>query len=99
MSVIRKRYFNKCRNLTLGVLTLLTIILMMPVSYAQENAEEETEIVEELQETAMVVSNPEEAGRGVVQVNLSYIDENGESHIIQGGTGFIIGGGEQNDRQ
>ncbi len=37
------------------------------------------------------LSSIEDARKGVVQVNCVYKDDLGESHIIQGGTGFLIG--------
>lgn len=32
-----------------------------------------------------------EARNGVLQINLTYIDQNGNSYVLQGGTGFLIG--------
>ncbi len=35
------------------------------------------------------------ARRGVHQINLVYVDDAGKSHIVQGGSGFLIGDGEE----
>lgn len=32
-----------------------------------------------------------EARKGVLQINLLYVDDNGSEHLIQGGSGFLIG--------
>lgn len=32
-----------------------------------------------------------EARRGVLQINLLYVDQNGNEHLLQGGSGFLIG--------
>lgn len=32
-----------------------------------------------------------EARKGVLQINLLYVDDNGKEHLIQGGSGFLIG--------
>ena len=32
-----------------------------------------------------------DARNGVLQVNLAYVDQNSQSHVLQGGTGFLIG--------
>ncbi|ADL36383.1 hypothetical protein bpr_IV018 (plasmid) [Butyrivibrio proteoclasticus B316] len=36
------------------------------------------------------VTNVNEAKNGVVQVNYVYVDDNEKSHIVKGGTGFLI---------
>lgn len=35
-----------------------------------------------------------EARNGIFQVNLAFVDENGENHVMQGGSGFLIGNEE-----
>ena len=39
----------------------------------------------------------EQAKKGIVQVNLVYTDDDGNNHIIQGGTGFLIGSADENN--
>ncbi len=57
------------------------------------------ELAEEAEEDAagesstepVYVTNVNEAKNGVVQVNYVYVDDNEKSHIVKGGTGFLIG--------
>lgn len=43
------------------------------------------------------LSSIEDARKGVVQVNCVYKDDFGKSHIVQGGTGFLIGSSEDTE--
>ena len=45
------------------------------------------------------VKDVEEAANGVLQINCVYIDDDGNSHLIKGGTGFLVGGAEENSQQ
>lgn len=45
------------------------------------------------------VKDVEEAANGVLQINCVYIDDDGNSHLIKGGTGFLVGGSEENSQQ
>lgn len=40
-----------------------------------------------------------EAKNGVVEVNVNYIDSSGKAHLIQGGSGFLIGSGGSSGAQ
>lgn len=56
---------------------LMAIMLVLPVSAA---------------ETGNDVSDAvNQARKGVLQVNLVYVDQRGAEHVIQGGSGFLIG--------
>lgn len=56
----------------------LAVSMIMPVQAAAVQGQTGSEAVNN-------------ARNGVLQVNLNYIDSNLESHVIQGGTGFLIG--------
>ncbi len=56
---------------------LLAVMTVMPV-YASETTVAGSEAVND-------------ARNGVLQINLTYIDQNSNAHVIQGGTGFLIG--------
>lgn len=43
------------------------------------------------------IENAEQAKQGVVQINCVYIDDEGISHIIVGGAGFLVGAPEDKD--
>ena len=57
------------------------------------HAEEATE--EELPEK--LIKDANEAKNGIVQVNYVYIDDNEKAHIVQGGTGILIGNKEKKE--
>lgn len=61
-----------------------------------ESAENEDYSAEE-GETPEVVEDINSARNGVVQVNYVYIDDNDKTHIIKGGTGFIIGSADKRE--
>lgn len=61
-----------------------------------ENSTEETS--EEVYAES-TVKDVEEAANGVLQINCVYIDDDGNSHLIKGGTGFLVGGTEENSQQ
>ncbi|RKM53845.1 FHA domain-containing protein [Butyrivibrio sp. X503] len=61
-----------------------------------EGNEEETE---EEQYAVSTVENAVDAGNGVVQINCVYKDDDGNSHIIKGSTGFIVGTTGDNAKQ
>ncbi|SDB19726.1 FHA domain-containing protein [Butyrivibrio sp. INlla16] len=54
-----------------------------------EDAEGEEQVEEE--PPIPYATNINEAKNGVVQVNYVYVDDNEKSHIVMGGTGFLIG--------
>lgn len=60
--------------------------------------EEEGENPEE-QYAVSTVENAVDAGNGVVQINCVYRDDDGNSHIIKGATGFIVGTQGDNAKQ
>ena len=43
------------------------------------------------------IENAEQAKQGVVQINCVYIDDEGISHIIVGGAGFLVGAPENKE--
>lgn len=45
------------------------------------------------------VDDAVDAGKGVVQINCVYKDDDGNSHIIKGATGFIVGTQDNNSKQ
>lgn len=56
---------------------LLAVMMILPVSAS---------------ETGNDVSDAVNAARkGVLQINLVYVEQNGKEHVIQGGSGFLIG--------
>lgn len=55
----------------------LAVTMVMPAGAAQSSMD-----------GSEAVNN---ARNGVLQVNLTYVDRNSEAHVIQGGTGFLIG--------
>lgn len=67
----------KKRLAGLLAMLLLAVTMVMPV-YAAEGSASGSEAVNE-------------ARNGVLQINLTYIDQNGNSYVLQGGTGFLIG--------
>ena len=69
----------KARKRIAGFLAmlLLAITMVMPVCATQSR-----------QTGSEAVTK---ARNGVLQINLTYIDRNSETHVIQGGTGFLIG--------
>lgn len=62
----------------IGILTVvfLTILMAFPVSAAEAN------------EVSDAVN---QARKGVLQVNLVYVDQSAVGHVVQGGSGFLIG--------
>lgn len=51
-----------------------------------------------LAETEAEINNAiYEARNGIFQVNLAYVDESSENHVVQGGSGFLIGNEEGAD--
>ncbi|RKM57766.1 FHA domain-containing protein [Butyrivibrio sp. XB500-5] len=64
-------------------------------SYGMESGEESTEE----QYAVSTVENAVDAGNGVVQINCVYRDDDGNSHIIKGSTGFIVGTVGDNAKQ
>ena len=62
-----------------------------------DNADEESS--EDLYAESTVKDVEEAAENGVLQINCVYIDDDGVSHLIKGGTGFLVGGTEENSTQ
>ena len=60
-----------------------------------EETDKNIESVED--EDISTLSSIEEARKGVVQVNCVYKDDLGETHIVEGGTGFLIGSSEDTE--
>lgn len=58
-------------------LLLLAVTMTVPVQAAELNSSGSEAV--------------NEARNGVLQINLTYIDQNGNSYVLQGGTGFLIG--------
>ena len=56
---------------------LLAVATVMPVQASQVSAAGSEAV--------------NDARNGVLQVNLAYVDQNSQSHVLQGGTGFLIG--------
>lgn len=63
------------------------------IGYVEELSEDASalEKSEDYGNVHSYVENAIEAENGIVQVNCVYIDDSGKSHIIKGGTGFVIG--------
>lgn len=55
---------------------LLTVMMALPVSAAETND---------------VSDSVNQARKGVLQINLVYVDQQARGHVIQGGSGFLIG--------
>ena len=58
----------------------------------EEESEEETYV-------ESTVENAVDAKNGVVQINCIYVDDDGNSHIIKGATGFLVGTTGENPKQ
>lgn len=63
------------KRLTAFVLTCVMILALSITALAANDANEAVN----------------EARKGVLQINLLYVDQNGNEHLIQGGSGFLIG--------
>ena len=75
----KERQQMKIRKRIAGLLAvlLLAVTMTVPVQAAELNSSGSEAV--------------NEARNGVLQINLTYIDQNGGSHVLQGGTGFLIG--------
>lgn len=66
---------KRFRKVTAAVLAFVLILAMSVTAFAANDANEAVN----------------EARKGVLQINLLYVDQNGNEHLIQGGSGFLIG--------
>lgn len=66
---------KRFKKVTAFVLTFVMILAMSVTAVAANDANEAVN----------------EARKGVLQINLLYVDQNGNEHLIQGGSGFLIG--------
>lgn len=66
---------KRFRKATAFVLAFVMILAMSVTAFAANDANEAVN----------------EARKGVLQINLLYVDQNGNEHLIQGGSGFLIG--------
>lgn len=89
------------KRLNIGILLAVLLVFMniAPMQvYASEVEEEPVATVEPKEPEKAVKENAvNEARNGILQVNLVYIDEDDESHVVRGGSGFLIGNEEGAD--
>ncbi|SHN49005.1 FHA domain-containing protein [Butyrivibrio hungatei DSM 14810] len=82
---------NKVVKRLAALFAVCMSIMFSNVAYAQEPATEETSL------DSVVIEDINSARNGVVQVNYVYIDDDDKTHIVKGGTGFIIGDAEKTE--
>jgi S1-C subfamily serine protease len=90
----------------IGALFIAGIMLLTPVVVSAEEVADEAasegiggfeNVLNGEAVAPEVIVDINSARNGVVQVNYVYIDDNDVSHIIKGGTGFIIGSAEKTE--
>lgn len=78
-------------GMMLAVLAILVSVFPIRV-YAAE--EEETVQQEQAEETLQDSNTVNDARNGILQVNLVYVDGDGNEYVVRGGSGFLIGNDE-----
>ncbi|AOZ96908.1 FHA domain-containing protein [Butyrivibrio hungatei] len=74
-----------------ALFAMCALLMSSNVAHAEELATEEASL------DPVVIEDINSARNGVVQVNYVYIDDDDKTHIVKGGTGFIIGDVEKTE--